>query len=657
MQSRLLIINCPSEHFLYIPMGTFGICDYLAQKNIKVRLLNLALYNREETDNILNMHIELFRPTHIGLIFHWQETAEGVLWAGEYIKSHFDHIKLICGGFTAGYFGKNLLERCWFFDYLIKGDPERPLELLLKDAEHSQIPNMIYRDAERIISNDVSYQMDKETLSSISFCTVTYLYNHELYIKTVEEKLGFPICIGRGCLYTCHYCGGSLGSFKLHSRKDKPIVRSINAVISDLRRLKDFTKKIYICYEIDRRYIMALFKAMKHEGTLVKTFHLNYGAWQLFDSEFLEMYRDIFLVDEKSKPLFELSPEVFDDKSREKIKHRNVTYTIEDLKQNLHLINNFFHNSINVSLFFSRYHDAIKTYPDMKREISGIFRLKHDLVRNNISADIFYDHLSTDVASSYWEKYIGNPHNFDTLIYTIRRLKSQEQYSFPVNNLCIYIPKTLSEEEIFRCELMIFILKGLEKYFRELFHIMFACLEELMINIIEEIIIEEYSKRPGNVFANMSYCELLNFMKIKIAGQESLSSKIPLIEDLIGLNIKKAMYQHRVHHMKSFYQTKRPKINHAFISVHDHDYLDLINFLKRLEKEGIHNLTPDKTVFIFLIDDILSMPYETYRVTIKTLEKGITLDEYYELMGKRQIFTPSYHKDLIAKLFQSDVLY
>ncbi|MEW6419456.1 MAG: hypothetical protein AB1480_15305 [Nitrospirota bacterium] len=657
MQSRLLIINCPSEHFLHIPMGTFGLCDYLAQKNIDVKLLNLALYNIEEMDNILNKHIELFQPTHIGLIFHWQDTAEGVLWTGEYIKSHFDHIKLICGGFTAGYFGKDLLKKCWFFDYLIKGDPEKPLELLLKGTEPSQIPNIIYRDAERIISNDVSYIIDHETLSSISFCTVTYLYDHELYIKTVEEKLGFPICIGRGCLYNCHYCGGSLGSFKLHSGKNKPVVRSIDAIISDLRRLNDFTKKIYICYEIDRKYIMALFKAMKHEGTLIKTFQLNYGAWQLFDRDFLELYRDIFLIDEKSKPLFELSPEVFDDKSRKKIKHRNVTYTIEDLKQNLHLINDFFHNGINISLFFSRYHDAAKTYPDMMKEISGIFKLKHDMVRNNINADIFYDHLSTDVASNYWEKYVENPHDFDTLVHAARKLKSQEEYSFPVNNLCIYKPGTLSNDEIFRCELMIFILKVLERYFSELFHILYACLKELMINIIEEIIIEEYSKRPGNVFTDMNYSELLNFMKIKIAGRKSFSSKVPFIDDLIGLNIKKAMYQHRSQYMKSSYQTKRPKINNAFISVHDHDYLDLINFLKRLKKEWMHNLTPDRTVFIFLIDEILSMSYETYHVTIKKFEEGITLDEYYELMEERQIFTPSYHRGLIAKLFQSNVLY
>lgn len=29
MQSRILFINCPSEYFLYVSMGTFGVCDYL----------------------------------------------------------------------------------------------------------------------------------------------------------------------------------------------------------------------------------------------------------------------------------------------------------------------------------------------------------------------------------------------------------------------------------------------------------------------------------------------------------------------------------------------------------------------------------------------------------------------------------------------------
>ncbi len=136
-------------------------------------------------------------------------------------------------------------------------------------------------------------------------------------------------------------------------------------------------------------------------------------------------------------------------------------------------------------------------------------------------------------------------------------------------------------------------------------------------------------------------------------------SKIPFIEDLINLNIKKAYVSknQRPQPSRSLYQTSRPRINNAFISVNEHDYLDLQNFLKRLEQKGPDNLTPEKTVFFFLANEILSMPYITYRVTVKEFEKGISLDEYYVLMNRRGIFDISYHKEIIEKLFKSYVLY
>jgi len=657
MQSRLLIINCPSDYFVQVPIGTFGLCDYLSQKNILAKILNLSLYSDTEVDGILEHYLELFRPTHIGLILHWQETAEGFLWVGEYIKSRFRHLKIISGGFTAGYFGKNLLERCWFLDYVIKGDPEKPLELLLGGADLPEVPNLIYRDITEIHSNEVSYSIDQETLSRISFCELTYLYDHELYIKAVEEKLGFSLFIGRGCKFHCDYCGGSRGSFKQHSGREKPVVRTIDSVIADLKRLKEFTRKIYICYENDRGYIKALFESMKEERTLVKIFQLNYGAWQLFDEEFLELYKDLFIFDRDHPPLFELSPEVFDDESRKKIKHPNVTYSIKELKDNLYTINHYLGDSVKVSLFFSRYHDTHKTYHDMKKEIICIFRLTHDLFCNNLNMKVHYDHLSTDVASRYWESYVEHPEDFDTLMSATRKLKAQEQYSFPASNLCIYIPETLSEEEIFRCELLISILKILENHFYELFHILFQCLDELTGELIEEIITEEYTKRPGNVFTTLNDYELLNFVKLKITQKESLLPRIPFIEDLNSLCIKKAMYQRRPHPYKSLYQTSQPRLNLALISVNDHDYLDLHNFLKKLKKEGPDKLTPEKTVFIFLADEILSMSYITYRSTLKKFENGFPLDDYYVLMKKKGIFDIPYHKDLIAKLFKNDVLY
>jgi hypothetical protein len=657
MQSRLLIINCPSKYFFYIPMGTFGICDYLSRRHTPVKLLNLAVYKEAEAYKVMERYLKSFRPTHVGIIFHWQETAEGFLRVGDLIKSQNKDIRILTGGFTAGYFDTDLLRKCSFLNYVVKGDPEKPLELLLDGTELSQVPNLIYRDSGRIRRNRKSYSIDQETLSGISFSGLTHLHDYELYVEAINRKLGFPVFIGRGCVHNCRYCGGSRSASRSHSLRTSPVSRSIDAVISDLKKLKDFTSTIYMCHENDRDYIKALFAKMKEDESLVKAFRLNYGAWRPLDEEFLKLYKDLFILSGNTKSVFELSPEVFDDQGRRKIKSRGVYFSTTELKENLSLINTNLGNSVNVSVFFSRYHDTVKTYSGMKEEIAGIFRLKHDLFRDRIvNTNVSYDHLSTDIASRYWEKYVKRPKGFRTLITAIRKIGKRAKKSFPVDNLCLYIPEDLSKNEVYRCELLIFIMKNIERFSGEMFHIMFECLDSLMIDTIEDVAAESYSNRSGNVFASFDYRELLNLLKQKFAGDNSLVERIPFAEDLISLNLRKLLACEQPSDPKSGCQAQFPKLDHNLISIHGHDYLDLRRFLARLGKEGPQNLRPEKTVYVFLSDEILSLTYETYDFTLKEFENDITVDDYYTIMDKRGLFTHSYHENLIRKLFQSGVL-
>lgn len=653
MKSRILIINCPNKHFFYVPMGSFGLCDYLSKKNIPAKILNLAVCKENETGKVLKHYLELFQPTHVGVIFHWQETAEGFLRVGEQIKSFNKDIKILSGGFTAGYFGENLLEKCRFLDFVIKGDPEKPIELLLNGVEPPDVPNLIYRSASGIRSNEVTYFIDQETLSDISFSELTYLYDHQLYLDAIDKKLGFPIFIGRGCAHGCRYCGGSCAAFRSHSARVTPVNRSVDAVVADLKRLKDFTRRIYLCYENDKYYIKTLFNAIKEEQSLIKTFHLNYGAWKLLDGEFLDLYKELFVSLGDMKPVFEVSPEVFDDKRRKSIKNGSVYYSIEEMKKNLRLVNKHLEDSVNISIFFSRYHETAVTYQDMKKEIVGIFRLKHALFRENLAnVNILYDHLSTDIASRYWEDYVADHKDFDSLIKSMRNIN---ELGFPVDNLCVYMPRSLSGTEILKCESLIFVLKDLEKYFHEIFHIMFKCLDVLTIDILEEIV-SIYIMKRIHVFKAMDHKDLLDAIKGTIINK-SLTEKIPFIEDLTDLCIKKIQVLRKSYGPGSFSDAGKQKLNYDLISVYDHDYLDLGNFLKRIDKEGAGSLKPEKTVYIFLSAEILAMPYETYELTLKEFEKGISVDEYYKTMKQKGIFTPSYHKNLIDKLFQSSVLF
>jgi hypothetical protein len=656
MHLRLLIINCPSPFFVYVPMGTFGLCDYLNQRSLPCKILNLSLYERSRVPTILDQYLQEYHPTHVALIFHWQETAEGVFWIGERVKSQRDQTKTICGGFTAGYFGEDLLRRCWFVDYVIQGDPERPMELLLGGAPAHEIPNLVYRDGAGIRVNDTSYNIDNKTISGVSFSDLSYLFDYELYIKAVEEKLGFPLFIGRGCVFSCDYCGGSRESFRLHSRRNKPVTRTIPSIIADLTRLKQFTDRLYICYEIDLSYVKALFEAIKSETTLVKAFKLNYGTWELFDRHFLELYRDLFIIEEQDKPLFEISPEVFDEESRRKLKHRK-TYSIEQMLQNLSLIKRCLNGHVKVYIYFSRYHETASTYAAVREETFRIFRLKHDLLtRKYTNVKVYYDHLSTDVGSIYWDNYVENPRDLDTLLSWTKKLKNREEGSFPVDNLCIYRPKGLSERDVYKCEVLISLLKSVETHAHELFHIMFQCLDELVIPLLEEVMARVYLDESWSLFEPLDPSQLLCHIERTITQNQSMLSRIPFVEDLVNLQIKKAVCQSMPRQetrqdRKSYY-----RLNHSFVSVHNHDYLDLARFLDRLQKEGAHNLMAEQTVVVFLMHEVVSMSYDTYCMTLKLFKKGLALSRYYALMHQKGIFNPSYHESFLGKMFGSGVL-
>jgi hypothetical protein len=189
-----------------------------------------------------------------------------------------------------------------------------------------------------------------------------------------------------------------------------------------------------------------------------------------------------------------------------------------------------------------------------------------------------------------------------------------------------------------------------------MFHIIFQCLDELFIDVIEEVISEKYAPMPEKIFRASEYSEILSDVTKKIIKDDVLMSKVPFLEDMSDFFLKKALFMRRHESERDHPERDHKTLNRDFISIHEHDYLDLMNFLKRLEREGPHDLTKDKTVFIFLADDIVSMPYTTYSETLKVFEEGMSLKTYYDLMKKKGILTPSYHERLIQRLLQSNVL-
>ncbi len=472
MEPRLLIINCASPYFFYIPMGSFGLCDFLDQRGIAARIFSPSLYQDNQASDQLHQVLDTFQPTHVGFVLHWQETAHGLLTALADVKSWDPEVVTLCGGFTASYFAEDLLRTVDDLDYVVVGDPEEPVRQLLEKTAPATIANLIWREGGMIMRSATSWLADGPLLASLSFAGLEYLIDADRYVEKIDAKLGFPLFLGRGCVFDCRYCGGSRHAFKRHSQRSQPVTRTVAAVVADLHRLKGKTTVLYICYENDPAWIKSLFRAIAADSQLRGHFTLHYGAWHLPDQQFLDLYKQAFTCSQPT-PVFEFSPEVCADTDRVWIKG-NATYTLAELEENIIAIGQTLGNKVRIEVFFSRYHPQT-TIQSLQREIRQIVLLKHRLfLCQNPPVRVCFDHLSTDVGSRYWENYINDHQRFATLLRRKEQIDAGAGYTFPVDNLCLYIPEQLPVPFLVRMEALFVLLEHLEQHCHEFFHLLCA---------------------------------------------------------------------------------------------------------------------------------------------------------------------------------------
>ncbi len=655
MNSRLLIINATSPYFLYVPMGTFGVCDFLGKHDITTKIINPALYPDKSIENTISSHLSSFQPTHVAILFHWQETAHGLIRAIDTITAANANLPLIVGGFSAGYFAEDLLRTYPAIDFIIKGDPERPLLALLQGEPATNIANLFSRKNTSAHHADTQpWLIDQSLLNDLSYARLDFLEDSSLYLEKIRSILGFPLFLGRGCVFNCQYCGGSRQAFPLHSHRSQPIVRSIEAVLKDLHLLQKVTDTIYICYENDRNYILRLFQAISEDENLRGHFILNYGAWHLVDQPFMELYKKAFQY-QGQRPIFEFSPEVINDQSRKRIKG-NTIYSLASLLENCEFISDQLQENVRIELFFSRYHPTEPTFDLLQQEIEQVFRTQHQLfLQNQHTVNIRYDHLSTDIASSYWQTQLDPVYNFSTFLQQKTKIDQQQLYPFPVDNLCFYTPVELSKEECLLSEILIFSLDTIKKYCRELFHILFFCYSAKWIKELT-LLLHTHLENNTLQFSHLDLEKILPELGGCILKKEELPP-LPFLTDLITFSITKISRQRQVSSGDVPLQKDTLYIlNPEKRTIHQYNYLDLRDFISTLREQNCTLSGYNRTVYIYLEDKILSLSHRSYRETLMCFEKRMTISDYLEKMQSTAGEQREMELNMIEKLIKGKVL-
>jgi radical SAM superfamily enzyme YgiQ (UPF0313 family) len=244
---------------LYPPIGMLGLAHFLIQNQHSARILHLAveqhLRGPLSFDRILAAH----PASLIGLDLHWHFQSWDTMEVARKIRQVRPDLPIVLGGFTASLFADEILRDFPCVDFIIRGEAEIPLLALIRTLPNGRnfrsVPNLSWRDGSAIAHNPTEWTADSAFLDSLSFTDFTLMEDYPHFIECFSryihlpgrsERLqrllcaksrAYPVCIARGCVHRCSFCGGSCEAQTLIADRRRVSIRSVDAIVSSIRDL------------------------------------------------------------------------------------------------------------------------------------------------------------------------------------------------------------------------------------------------------------------------------------------------------------------------------------------------------------------------------------------------------------------------------------
>ncbi len=233
--------------YALFPMGVIGLINLLRESGISVKGLNYAVeIDLNEAFNLEDWLGQQEEARVIMIDLHWYEHAFGAMEVAGICKKIFPEVPVVLGGFTASLFAKEIMENFPSVDFIVRGDAEQPLvqlveQILNKKLKPSVLPNLSYRDLRGVVENPLTYIATPEDLDKLDFINIDFIENFPLYYCYQSAEFGILsshwLCLGRGCMRDCSFCGGSRKAHEIIAGREKMILRSIKNVVEDIHRL------------------------------------------------------------------------------------------------------------------------------------------------------------------------------------------------------------------------------------------------------------------------------------------------------------------------------------------------------------------------------------------------------------------------------------
>ncbi len=241
-----------SPVFEMYPLGFLTITNYLEERGLAVRIVNLAL--RMMNDRALDVPALLakFNPKVFGIDLHWLPHAHGALEVAKLLKTIHPQTPILFGGLSATYFHRELIEYPQV-DYVLRGDSiEPPLyELLTTLAARKmpeKVPNLTWKANGQVQINPQSFR--PETLDYVDL-RPDRIGAMALRYQDLQSVLPFngwwqnpitAVFTVKGCAHECVTCGSSLSACARLATRTRPVFRSPSNLVKNMLDISRFSR-------------------------------------------------------------------------------------------------------------------------------------------------------------------------------------------------------------------------------------------------------------------------------------------------------------------------------------------------------------------------------------------------------------------------------
>lgn len=241
-----------SPVFEMYPLGFLTMTNYLEERGLRVRVVNLAL--RMINDPLFDVPAFLanLKPKAVGIDLHWLPHAHGSIEVAKLVKQIHPEVPVIFGGLSATYFHDELIQYP-AVDYVLRGDSvEPPLYELLMCLESGQVPeqvpNLTWKASSKVQINPFTFV--PETLDYVDLMPER-MVRMVLRYRDLQSVLPFngwwqnpitAVFTVKGCAHECVTCGSSRQACTILSKRGQPLFRSPQNLVKNMLDISRISK-------------------------------------------------------------------------------------------------------------------------------------------------------------------------------------------------------------------------------------------------------------------------------------------------------------------------------------------------------------------------------------------------------------------------------